>query len=183
LSARTAAEKQLAQALAQNRELARQHQTLQENERKHLARDLHDEFSQYLNAIKLDAVAIRDGVIADHEAATRASMGIIRSVDHVHGAVRDLIRRLRPAGLDELGLEAAVENCIDHWRRRTLQTEYTLRTTGELEEVCESVSLALYRLVQEGLTNVYKHADARRVDIVLEGPESGAERGAYVVRA
>lgn len=180
LGARTAAEKQLAQALAQNRELARQHQTLQENERKHLARELHDELSQYLNAIKLDAVAIRDREIGDHDAATSASMGIIRSVDHVHGVVGDLIRRLRPTGLDELGLEAAVENCIDHWRRRTPQTEYTLRTSGELKGVCEPVSLALYRLIQEGLTNVYKHADARRVDIMLEGPGSGAEREAYV---
>src|SRR5262249_10294730 len=112
LRARQAAEARLAEALSLNRQLAHQHLRLQESERKHLARELHDEFGQYLNAIKLDAVAIRETSSSSHaDAADR----IASAVDHVHVVVSDIIRRLRPAGLDELGLVAALENCVDHW--------------------------------------------------------------------
>src|SRR4029079_16322430 len=78
LRARQVAEARLARALAENRELAHQHLRIQEAERKHLARELHDELGQYLNAIKLDAVSMGEG-----EASTR----IVQSVNHVHAVV------------------------------------------------------------------------------------------------
>jgi signal transduction histidine kinase len=177
LRARLAAEQRLAAALAENRELAQQHLEMQEAERKHLARELHDELGQYLNAIKLDAVSIREGATSDHTPAGRAAelaaARTVEAVDHVHGVVNDMIRRLRPAGLDELGLAAALENCVDHWRQRLPDTRFSLSLSGELDDLGEVMSLTIYRLIQEGLTNSYKHARAASIDI-------GVRRGGEV---
>jgi signal transduction histidine kinase len=171
LQARRAAEMRLATALAANRELAQQHLQLQESERKHLARELHDELGQYLNAIKLDAVSIREGAMTDDspagKAAELAAARTVEAVDHLHGVVNDMIGRLRPAGLDELGLVAALENCVDHWRQRLPALRILLSVSGELDDLGELMNLTIYRLIQEGLTNTYKHAGAARVDIGL----------------
>jgi signal transduction histidine kinase len=171
LRLRRAAEESLAAALAENRELAHQHLRIQESERKHLARELHDELGQYLNAIKLDAVSIRESAASNESTADDhielAATRTVEAVDHVHGVVSDMIRRLRPAGLDELGLVAALENCVDHWRQRLPGTRFTLSVSGELDNLSELMNLTIYRLIQEGLTNSYKHAGAGRIDIAL----------------
>jgi signal transduction histidine kinase len=79
-----------------------------------------------------------------------------------------MIGRLRPVGLDELGLVAAIEHCVDQWRQRLPNTHFSLALRGDFDRLSESLTLTLYRLIQEGLTNIYKHADARHVDIVLQ---------------
>ncbi len=168
LRARQVAEARLAGVLSENRKLAQEYLRVQEVERKHMARELHDELGQYLNAIKLDAVAICENAGADAQFSVATSLSIIRSIDHVHSAVSAMIRRLRPVGLDELGLEAAIENCVDHWRQRLPGTHFSLAIRGDLHALHESMTLTLYRLIQEGLTNIYKHAGARQVDIVVE---------------
>jgi two-component system, NarL family, sensor histidine kinase UhpB len=166
LRARRAAESRLEGAIEANRQLAQENLRIQELERKRLARELHDELGQYLNAIKLDAVSIADA--GEAAGAADAARAIIASVDHVHRAVSDMIARLRPVGLDELGLVAAVEHCVDQWRQRLPGTRFDLSVRGDLEGLGENLDLTLFRLIQEGLTNVYKHANARRVQIVLE---------------
>lgn len=168
LYARQAAEIRLAGVLAENRKLAQERVRIVEFERKHLARELHDELGQYLNAIKLDAVSTGDGGIYDAAFLKKASDAIIHSVDHVQNAVSEMIRRLRPVGLDELGLVAAIENCIDHWRQRLPKTQFSLSVSGHFDLVSESVTLTVYRLIQEGLTNIHKHSTAQRVEIKLE---------------
>jgi signal transduction histidine kinase len=173
LGARRAAERRLSDALAENRRLADRHIRIQEAERKSLARELHDELGQYLNAIKLDAVAMREAA-GDEAAAARAGGDIVQSVDHVHRAVSGLIRRLRPVGLDELGLAAAVEHCIDHWRRRMPHTEFAVALDGDLV-LDEAASLTVYRLLQEALTNCSRHAGAARIDVSLTGAAAGTE--------
>jgi two-component system sensor histidine kinase UhpB len=166
LQARRVAETRLACALSENRRLTQENLRIQEIERKHLARELHDELGQYLNAIKLDAVSIRDG--GDTGAAADAARAIIRNVDHVHVAVSDMIGRLRPVGLDELGLAAAVEHCIDQWRQRLPDTRFSWSSRGDFNGLSEAATLTLYRLIQEGLTNIYKHAHATQAEITLE---------------
>lgn len=168
LQARRATEARLAGVLAENRKLAQESLRIQELERKRLARELHDELGQYLNAIKLDAVAIGDIADADPGAVGNAARAIIHTVDHMYGAVRDMIRRLRPVGLDELGLAAAIEDCVDHWRQRLPSTQFSLTVRGDFDRLDESLTLTLYRLIQEGLTNAYKHAQARHISIVLQ---------------
>jgi two-component system, NarL family, sensor histidine kinase UhpB len=178
LLARRIAEARLGQALAENRDLAQENLRIQEIERKHLARELHDELGQYLNAIKLDAVSITESGGADAKFSTDASLAIIRSVDHVHGAVSQMIAQLRPVGLDELGLVAAIEHCVDYWRQRLPGTRFVLSVHGNFDGLSEHLNLTLYRLIQEGLTNIYKHAGAQQAEIALErikSDESGTD--------
>lgn len=162
LLARRRAEAKLAEALADNRELAQQHVRIHDAAQKHLARELHDELGQYTNAIKLDAVAIR------HNPDCAASaVRIVEAVDHMHAVVSDIVRRLRPAGLDELGLAAAIEQCVDHWQRRMGDTGISLKLDGDLDQLGELITLTLYRLVQEALTNVSKHSGAQNVHVSI----------------
>src|SRR3981189_3628721 len=117
LRLRRPAETQLAEALAENKRLAQQYVDMQEYERKALARDLHDDLGQYLNAIKLDAVSIRESMAPDpgvHDVAR----ALIVNIDRVDGWVGGLIRQLRPVGCDDLGVTAALEHCVDEWRSR-----------------------------------------------------------------
>jgi two-component system, NarL family, sensor histidine kinase UhpB len=166
--ARRIAEARLGAALAENRRLAQENLRIQEVERKHLARELHDELGQYLNAIKIDAVAIRENGASDVAFSSNASVAIIRTVDHVHATVSDMIARLRPVALDELGLVAALEHCVDHWRQRVPSMRFVLTVRGNFEDLSEPLNLTLYRLIQEGLTNIYKHAKAEQATITLE---------------
>ena len=163
LDARRSAERQLANALAENRRLAQHHLAATERDRKHLARELHDELGQYSNAIKIDAVALRAAPNQQdiHAAADR----IVVAVDHMHAVLGDMIRRLRPAGLDELGIVAALENGVDLWRQRLPAIRFSLQTHGPLDGLGETARLTIYRVVQEALTNSSRHADARRIEI------------------
>jgi two-component system, NarL family, sensor histidine kinase UhpB len=167
IRARREAEAQLEEALAANRALAKETLRIQEADRKHLALELHDELGQYLNAIKLDAVSIRDGTAADLRSPVETSDAIVRTVDHLHGVVTRMIAHLRPVALDELGLLAAIEHCIDQWRRRLPDTHFSFRSQGSFDGLDEALNLTAYRLIQEGLTNIYKHAKASHVEISL----------------
>ena len=174
LNARRLAEQRLSEALADNYRLAHQNLRIQEAERKHLARELHDELGQYSNAIKLDAVSIvQDPRLRETPAAT-AAQRIVRAADHVHAVVSDVIRRLRPAGLDELGLVAAVESCVDRWRQTQPDVHFDLTVNGSFDDLGELTTLTVYRLIQEGLTNCSRHAGASSVEIILSRISSPA---------
>ncbi|HEY5755744.1 MAG TPA: sensor histidine kinase [Steroidobacter sp.] len=162
LTKRQIAEAQLAALLLENRRLAQQYLHAQEAERKSLARELHDELGQYLNAIKTDAVSIQDQV---NGAALEAVSAIIRHVDHLHAVVRDLIRELRPVALDDLGLQAALEHYLDHCRQRMPRVNVSVALDGDLDTLGEPLNLAIYRLTQEALTNISRHAQAGHVAI------------------
>ncbi len=168
LAAREIAEARLAGALADNRRLAQEHLRIQEDERKHLARELHDELGQYLNAIKLDALALRGWQGLDPDPRAGAGAGaIVRSVDHLHEVVTGMIARLRPVGLDELGLIAAVEHCVDQWQQRLSGTRFALSVEGDFDDLEENLALTVYRVIQEALTNVSKHSHAAHVELEL----------------
>lgn len=161
---RRAAEARLADALEENQRLAQQYLDMQEYERKSLARDLHDELGQYINAIKLDAVAIRDS-IPDAQLSTRNRAGaMIGNIDRVYEVVGGLIRQLRPVGFDDLGVAAALEHCVNDWRRR-LAADVELAIDCDLTVLDAMRSLALFRLVQEAMTNIARHARAARIRI------------------
>ena len=162
---RTSAQAQLSAALADNRRLAQQYVALQEAERKSLARELHDELGQYLNVIKLDAVGIRDARTADAETVQARAAAIVEHCNHIHTALASLIRELRPPGLDELGLAAALEHCVQLWRVRLPTLALRLVIEGELSDLPEEIAVTLFRLVQEALTNVAKHSAATRAEV------------------
>jgi two-component system sensor histidine kinase UhpB len=169
LARRLVAERELVAALDANRRLARENVRIQEDERRNLARELHDEFGQYLNAIKVDAVSLRDARAPATDVRDTA-LSIIGITDHVQSAMRETIARLRPAGLDELGLVAALEHCVEGWQKRLPAVLFELSTPADGASWDEAVNITLYRVVQEALTNVAKHAQAARVEIRLECP-------------
>ena len=178
LRLRKTVEEKLAEALAENQRLAQAYVDMQEYEHKALARDLHDELGQYLNAIKLDAVSIGE-TAHDHPAAAGAARAMIANIDRVYGVVTGLIRQLRPVGFDDLGVAAALEHCINEWRSRLPAASIESSISGDLASLEETRGLVLYRLVQEALTNVARHSRATRVEIRIEQMED--VRGARCV--
>jgi signal transduction histidine kinase len=175
LNARLAVQARLALTLDEQRRLSRESVDQQERERKRLSQELHDELGQFINAIKIDAVSIRDSQPAAGDPFGRAQ-SIIANVDLVHESVARLIRELRPVGLDELGLSAAIEHCADLWRGRLSSTQISLTLDERIDGLDETLTLVLYRIVQEGLTNCARHARATRIDIrIAWGDGHGSE--------
>jgi len=155
--------------LAENRRLVHASLEVQEEERKHLARELHDELGQCITAIQADAESIRD-ISAGHDQRTEASAGAILEVSsRIYDVVHSMMTRLRPGILDNLGLVAALKDDISVWMQRNPQTTCRLNTTGQLDKLGERINIAVYRIIQECLTNVTKHADAGNVTIDLTG--------------
>jgi glucose-6-phosphate-specific signal transduction histidine kinase len=171
-------DRRLAAALAENRRLAQQYVVAQESERRALARDLHDELGQYLNAIKIDAVGLRERLQQDSDALAVLA-GMIANIDQVQATVIDLIRQLRPVGIDEFGLAGALEHYVAEWQRRLPHAALHLAIGEGLEHLEESHRLTLYRLVQEALTNVARHSQASRVDIDIAMHGTAAQRSLH----
>ncbi len=150
------------------RDLSRRVTEAQEAERRLLAHELHDELGQTLNAIKIEAVGIRNASTGAQPEIHRAALNVIQLTDRVYGVVRAMTSRLRPVALDELGLVGALEHDLMGWRQRLPAMRFTLGI-GELpQKIDESVAIALYRVAQEGLTNVVRHAEARHVTVELD---------------
>lgn len=170
---------ELASALEENRRLSQRSMQVQEEERRNLARELHDELGQSLNAIKVDAVTIRDRSENAAE-VQRSAKAIIEVSGQVYDVVRSLLQRLRPVALDELGLRSAVEYGIEQWRRRHTSVRCNFSTQGDLDGLSEEVNITLYRLAQECLTNVAKHAQATSVAISLVRAAGGEHNGGEV---
>lgn len=147
----------------------------QEEERARLSRDLHDGISQWLVSIKLqiEAGVIRLG--GDSAQQAKARMTFERTAEQLNkvlGEVRRISHNLRPAILDDLGLAAALE----HLAREFCEggaAPATFRTEGNTDGLSEAASTALFRIAQEALTNVGRHAGARRVDLLLRARRDG----------
>ena len=165
---RLAAQQELADALSENRRLSQRYLQVQEHERRFLARELHDELGQSLNAIKVDAVTIREAA-PDSPEVVRSAQAIIEVSSKVYDVVRSLLRQLRPVALDELGLSSAVQYSVEEWQRRHRGVECSLSIEGELDDLSEDINITAYRFVQECLTNVARHAQARTVNVLLRG--------------
>jgi two-component system, NarL family, sensor histidine kinase DevS len=138
----------------------------QELERRRLARELHDETGQALTSILLGLRSLEDFVDGDDERAAVAE--IRRLAVETLQDVRRLAVELRPKALDDFGLEAALERLTDNFAAQTgLTVDFVARLGAQ--QLPPEVATALYRIVQEGLTNVAKHAEARTVSVLLTG--------------
>ena len=168
ISERRAVESRLATALVDNRRLSQQYVELQEAERRTLSRELHDELGQYINVIKIDAVSIRDEDSLERNCIVARAQLIVDHCNHVHDAMIRLIRQLRPTGLDELGLGAALQRCVETWRGRLPHLRLTDSIPNALDTLQDAHAITLYRLVQEALTNVAKHSMATRASVHIE---------------
>jgi two-component system sensor histidine kinase UhpB len=139
-----------------------------EEERRLIAHELHDEFGQSVTAIRSLALAIAAQAGERDPASADTARLISDEAARLYDAMHSLIPRLAPLSLDALGLSATLENLVRDWQRRhtavSIDLEHTLPP-----DLGSSVALAVYRVVQEGLINALRHAQASRISIVIDG--------------
>ena len=161
------AEYQSRQLLVENRQLIHTSLEVQEEERKHMARELHDELGQCLTAIQADAEIIRDISEGGDNRIQTSALAIMDVSSRVYDVVHSMMHRLRPSILDNLGLVEALEDEVNAWQKRNTNTECKFTHAGDLTDLGERSNIGLYRIVQEALTNIAKHANADAVTIEL----------------
>ncbi|MFO1466853.1 MAG: HAMP domain-containing protein [Steroidobacteraceae bacterium] len=159
----------------ENRRLTGRLREVQAEERARIARELHDEIGQCVTAIHADAASIRRAV-GDASALAPSAAAIIEAAARIKLLVRDMLRRLRPEQVQELGLGAALAELVQRFRQRNPATECVLEIEPDAGGLRGDSAEGTYRIVQEALTNIARHARARRVRIQLgldsqSGPE------------
>lgn len=160
------AEKARAQ-LHETRMLTKHMDEAQEAERRHLARELHDELGQCLTAIKTDAVLIRNRTQETEPKLYQSSQAIIDTASHIYDVVHNMITRLRPSPMDDLGLFATLEEAIKKWQDRQPDITFSLDVQGDLSGLNESINMTVFRVVQEAVTNAVRHAAASRISVAV----------------
>lgn len=147
---------------------------IQDEERRDIARELHDELGPYLFSIRTDAALLGkelEKAQPDLARARRLDAAILSQVDLLQQTNRRVLERLAPAGLSELGLERAIGAMIDLWRRDRAGIDLRLSAKGELDGLDTATQLTIYRIVQEGLTNAFRHSGATRIDVSVSAPD------------
>ncbi|HEY2052016.1 MAG TPA: histidine kinase [Caulobacteraceae bacterium] len=156
----------LAAMQARNQALERQLLTLQDEERADLARDLHDEMGPHLFAASVDAAMARRLIEEGRpEEALEQVSSIGRSVALIQRLVRDILGRLRPTDLLELGLSSAVGELVAFWSARHPHIAFEVETPEDETAITGPVRETLYRVVQEGLSNAIRHGHPDLVSI------------------
>lgn len=139
----------------------------QEGERGRIAREMHDQFGQQLSALTLKLAMLKEGCGEQTELCEQIEQlqAIAKQLD---GDVDFLVWELRPTALDDLGLLAALTNYVKGWSKHFIISA-ELHTSGmEKDRLTSEIETVLYRIMQEALTNIAKHAGAENVDILLE---------------
>lgn len=150
----------------ENRALAQHTLEIQEDERQRLSQELHDELGQSLTAIKVMAVtASRSQTGADIKQTTDS---IVCICDHLMTVVRSMMHQLHPLVLTELGLKATMEDLLNHWSNRNPELKLTITCPDEVDHLEPKITIQIFRVVQECLTNIVRHAHANQAAISLE---------------
>ena len=160
----------LERAIADNRLLIDRMMSVQEAERKELARELHDEFGPALFGIRADASCIlrsmKQGSAALHGIEERAR-SITTLADGIQRTTYHMLDRLRPLVLEQMGLSEALRQLVSRWQARYPALSCSLHLEIAETPVDEGADLAIYRIVQECLTNVIRHAKAKSVVVTV----------------
>lgn len=170
ITERKRAEEQVRQSREQLRRLSGHLQSAREEERTRVAREVHDQLGQVLSALKIDMTLLgrkfADGQALPPAAVVEEIQSMLKLMDETIHSVRKIIMELRPELLEDLGLRAAIE-----WQTQEFQTRTGIHT--ELECNVEQIhidtdrAMAVFRVVQESLTNVLRHAEASNVKVIL----------------
>lgn len=181
----------LRRSRADNQRLATSIVQLQDDERRELARELHDELGPHLFSLRASGSALIgriDKGSMDTQRIQQDIRAMIGQVDAIQQTNRRVLQQLAPAGLKELGLSSALGALADMWRREQPGTDVRLDISGDIDHQDETTTLTIYRVVQEGLTNAFRHAEASRIALEISrfqpGPradQSGVTGGSILV--
>jgi two-component system, NarL family, sensor histidine kinase UhpB len=158
-------------AVEDRERLAERIVTLQDAERKEIARELHDEFGPYLFALRAHATALKrvaENAEPDMIALRKHGGAMLDQVNALQQFNRRVLERLRPAGLAELGLREALTAQFRLWRDVHPDVVVNATISPSLGVVGETADLTIYRTVQEALTNAFRHSGATRIDVTVE---------------
>lgn len=169
---------ELSKATSERAELARRLVDTQEQERRHIARELHDEIAQKLAALNAMAACIRRSAQADAPGLADEARGLESMTTDLMVQLRRTLTYLRPQEIDDLGLLQSLKALVEqHNESARGATHYSIETKGEVEQLKAETSAHVYRIVQEALTNASKHANARHVKVLLSKlADRGQER-------
>jgi two-component system, NarL family, sensor histidine kinase UhpB len=179
----------LGEAVEEKRRLAERAVSLQDLERKEIARELHDEFGPYLFAMRAHvgaALRLADSQEPRPEALRKHGAAILEQVNELQQVTRRILEKLRPVGLAELGLREALGALLRLWNESHPDVSIETTISEQLGETGETADLTIYRIVQEALTNVFRHAGATEVNVSIApadgtgGPQG--RRGYALVR-
>jgi PAS domain S-box-containing protein len=167
VTARQKAAEALNRSHQELREMYGQMHQVREAERTRIARELHDELAQWLTALKMDVSWLSSRLPAEQEALITRTQRMKGVVDNTVAAVRRIAADLRPVMLDDLGFVAAVENLLYELSERA-GLMVSLRGDKDDIELEEPLATAVYRMVQEALTNVARHSGASSVEVKVQ---------------
>ncbi len=153
--------------LEENRQLTQLIQTHIEDERRSLARELHDELGQYVTAIKTFAVAIANKAKDKSPDIAANAQTIVGAANQIYEGMHSIIRQLRPGALDNLGLSETLRDAMHYWQTLHASVRFELKLNGQLDDLGESLNINVYRIVQESINNALKHAQAKNIEVSL----------------
>ena len=159
-------EAELTQSHQKLRNLSAHLDQVRESERRHLAREIHDELGQKLTSLRFQVAMLSAGINSPQTDLSQTANSLLRQIDETIESVRAIASDLRPAVLD-LGLIAAVEWQLQEFRRRT-GIAYKLKFSEEDIPLDNDRATAVFRIIQESLTNVFRHAKASEITLKLE---------------
>ncbi|MEX2523976.1 MAG: ATP-binding protein [Gammaproteobacteria bacterium] len=164
----------------ENRYLTQQSLKIQEQERHRLARELHDELGQSLSALKAVAVSIEQNHRNGNESVRDGARMIIEFTDHMYNVARNMMQQLRPSILDELGLKRAIQELVDQWNASHEGTFCHLECDVNMDNLGDEMSINLFRIIQEALTNIARHARASDAYISITRTRSSPDSGEWL---
>jgi signal transduction histidine kinase len=167
LAARAASAIQNAQLFEQSQHYVRRLIEVQEEERQRIARELHDQIGQVLTAVRINMHAVQD--VCNTPEATSYIEDNISVIDEALRQVRDLSIDLRPPLLDDIGLGTALRWCVERQAKRIgIRAEVVIELPDQNERFSRELETACFRIAQEAMTNVVRHARAKRVLLLLQ---------------
>lgn len=164
----------LGSAIEEKRQLAERGVSLQDLERKEIARELHDEFGPYLFALRAHAGAmmrLSEAREPSPDLLRKHGSAILEQINALQQFNRRILEKLRPVGLAELGLEEALGALLRLWGESRPDVAIETTISSSLVATGEIADLTIYRIVQEALTNVFRHAGATSVNVSIEPTE------------
>jgi len=160
------AETELIESREKLRRLSRHLEEVREKERIEIARILHDELGQALTGLRIDTLQIEKKLKAANPELIESTDAMLDLIDYLNNKTKEIVSDLRPGMLDDLGLIPALEWYVDNFRQRTgIQSIFTTNTPEQ--ELVDETATGIYRICQEALTNVYRHAAAKLVEVEL----------------